>query len=551
MEIRKIKITKTLLIVILLTAFFLRFYKLSTIPDGFFDDESAIGYNAYSILKTGRDEWGQFLPLYFKSTGEYKLPGYIYLTIPFILIFGLNEFAIRFLSALAGFFTILVTFFLARHLAIKIFKSKKADLVGIISALFLTFEPWHVHFSRIALEANLSLFFVILGFYLLLSTKKIKSKKSIFGFFLLSLSFFTYLASRIFVPLLSIFLLIIYKNKKEERKKWLVNLFIFLSLFLSLFLNAESLSRAKGISILHPFVKEGIEGRICEKIEEHQKFNPFLRLIHNKPIEYGQRVLKQYLNHFSPDFLFFKGDQFNKRFSIPFMGNLLLFELPFFLAGLYFLLSKKHYFMPLWLISAPVPSALSFQSPSSVRSIFILPAFQIIAAVGIIYLFEKFSKKSYLRKLFVFSFGPLLIINIIYFLDNYFVHQLIHKPYNWDYDFKKMALQAKELESDYDEIIIGKEGATCSHILFFRKVDPSNIWKRIERRKLDVFGFEPPERFGKYYFNPKCPIDDSSRKNILYICKKYVNEEKFNIIDKMYYKDKTLNFVFFENKNEK
>ena len=52
---------------IVLLAFFLRFYKVTEIPPSLNWDEVSIGYNAYSILKTGRDEWGVFLPIHFKA----------------------------------------------------------------------------------------------------------------------------------------------------------------------------------------------------------------------------------------------------------------------------------------------------------------------------------------------------------------------------------------------------------------------------------------------------------------------------------------------------
>jgi len=67
-----------ILIFVFILAFLLRFYNLDKIPNGLYQDETAIGYNAYSILETGKDEYGKSLPLYFKSFGDQKLPVYIY-----------------------------------------------------------------------------------------------------------------------------------------------------------------------------------------------------------------------------------------------------------------------------------------------------------------------------------------------------------------------------------------------------------------------------------------------------------------------------------------
>ena len=135
------KIHIFILLLVFSISFLLRFYKLGEIPSGFYQDESAIGYNAYSIIETGKDEHGQPFPLYFKSFGDYKLPVYIYLTALSIQMFGLNEFAVRFPSALFGFLTVIVFYFFVRKLT-------KNRPLSIISTAFLATSPWHLHYSR-------------------------------------------------------------------------------------------------------------------------------------------------------------------------------------------------------------------------------------------------------------------------------------------------------------------------------------------------------------------------------------------------------------------
>lgn len=535
-----------ILLLIFFLAVFIRFFKLASIPDGFFVDESAIGYNAYSILKTGRDEWGNFLPLYFKSTGDYKLPVYIYAVIPFIIIFGLNEFAVRALSAAAGSLTVLAVYFLASIFASEIWKDKnKIRFAALLSALFLAFEPWHIHFSRIALETNVSLCFSTWGLLFLFKKKPLRNWQSFLGFFLLFLAFFTYLAPRLF---LLIFLFFLFWIDKTRKRKWFIGFLIYIFLFLTtVFLSPQTLSRVKGISLFHQHSLQGIEAQTVEKIKEHQNKNIWVRLLHNKGMELGLTFIKQYLGHFSFDFLFLEGEKFNLRLKMPFIGNLLLFELPFFLIGFYLLLKAKNFILPFWIFCAPFPSSLSFQSPSSLRSIFMLVAFEIISAIGLVYLYCLIiEKKEGLKIFLIFLLALLYGFNLIYFFDNYFVHQLVHQPYFWNYDFKKVVLKASKLENNYEQIVIGEEGATLSHFLFFLKINPYKIWEEIQRRNEDVFGFVPPLKWKKYLFDPQCRYVQDNGKKTLYICKNEVNDDEVEIIDRIYYRDKKVNFTFFE-----
>ena len=90
------------LILITLLAGLLRFWDLGSMPPSANWDEISHGYNAYSLLQTGQDEWGRSFPLIFRAFGDYKLPLYIYLTVIPVFLFGLNVFAVRFVSAPIG-----------------------------------------------------------------------------------------------------------------------------------------------------------------------------------------------------------------------------------------------------------------------------------------------------------------------------------------------------------------------------------------------------------------------------------------------------------------
>ncbi|MDP2860679.1 MAG: glycosyltransferase family 39 protein, partial [bacterium] len=153
---------------VFLLAFWLRIVGILTVPSGLNADEAAIGYNAYSLLETGKDEYGAAFPLVFKSFGDYKPGIYFYLTMPFVKVFGLTELAVRLPSIILGSFTTLIVYFLAKELLMR---------PAIVFMALLAISPWHLHFSRGGWETNLATFFITAGAYLFLRARRTKSFK--------------------------------------------------------------------------------------------------------------------------------------------------------------------------------------------------------------------------------------------------------------------------------------------------------------------------------------------------------------------------------------
>ena len=108
------------LIFIFFLAFFIRIYSIHTTP--LLWDEASLGYNAYSILKTGRDEYGTFLPIIFKSFGDYKPGLYVYLCLPFVYLFGLNDLSVRLPSIILGSLLPIILYFLIKEINTKWFQ---------------------------------------------------------------------------------------------------------------------------------------------------------------------------------------------------------------------------------------------------------------------------------------------------------------------------------------------------------------------------------------------------------------------------------------------
>ncbi|MCG2691566.1 glycosyltransferase family 39 protein, partial [Microgenomates group bacterium] len=363
--------TKICLILIFLLAVALRFYQLGQVPSGFVNDEAAFGYNAYSLLKTGKDEFGKAWPTIFRSFGEGKLPVYVYLTMPSVLIFGLNEFAVRFPSALFGSLSVLLIYFLVK-------KFSKDKLWPLLTALVLATMPWHIHFSRAAFEANVSLFLITLASLLFFQ------KRFISSIITFTLAIFTYSAALIFIPLWAIYLF--FRDKQK------IILLLFLPLLLLLFLQT-GYSRFSGISIFN--TQSGVMQRLEEKYRETRNQPLWLtRALHNKPMEFTWDIAKRYISHFDSDFLFFQGDPNRPRYRVPNTGQVLWICWPFLFLGLYFLAKKKHWLILVWLLLAPLPAAITFETPSAIRAILMILPLAATIALGVSVILKRFPWSS-------------------------------------------------------------------------------------------------------------------------------------------------------------
>ena len=150
---------KFILIFIIVLGAFLRLINLGSLPNAYSPDELAQGYTAYSIIQTGKDEWGSKNLFNLQSFGDYKPPIQTLLMIPSIKLFGLTPFAVRLPNAIFSIATILLTYLIAKLL----FNNSQ---IGLLSSLFVCLSPWSLPMSRIALEANLVVFIISLATYL-------------------------------------------------------------------------------------------------------------------------------------------------------------------------------------------------------------------------------------------------------------------------------------------------------------------------------------------------------------------------------------------------
>jgi 4-amino-4-deoxy-L-arabinose transferase-like glycosyltransferase len=197
------------LITILVLAAILRFWHLGSNPPGLTPDEASLGYNAYSILKTGKDEYGKWFPVIFKSFGDYKPGLYVYLTVPSVAVLGLNEFAVRLPSALAGVFSVFLIYLIVNRLFPNELIGNWKLEIGTLAAFIAALNPWSIYFSRGAWEVNVALTLTLAGIYFFLKSFE-KQRYLITSSLFFALTLVTYQGAKLSTGIVVLLLVAIY-----------------------------------------------------------------------------------------------------------------------------------------------------------------------------------------------------------------------------------------------------------------------------------------------------------------------------------------------------
>ena len=519
-----------ILILIIGIAIFLRIYSLGKVPSSPDWDEVALGYNAYSILETGRDEYGKFIPVVLRSFDDYKPALYAYLIIPFIKIFGLSVVAVRMPAIIFGVITVITIFFIMKELFKKPIKIEKFTIsnnfISLFTALLVAFSPWHIQFSRIAFEAGVGLsinLIAILFFLKGLRNKYFLALSFVFG----AISIYVYQSEKVYVPLLfSILIIVFWKSIQKISKKWILLSFC-LALLVSapmifyILTNPNALSRAKGVSVFTDTTK--LLASNTDKMKRNIENGDIPgQVIDNRRIDYVKAFTSGYLSHFQPNWLFYQGDV--ARHHAPFMGNLYLFTLPFILLGIYVLLfsdadRKTKYFIILYGLIAPIPASITIDVPHAVRTINFIPVFDVLAALGILFfVYFCLSKKLYIKVPLIAAFLLIVILNVSYYLNQYFVQQNYYNSEYWQYGWEDAVLYTKEEAKKFDHVVVTNESPldqSYMFFLFYTKYDPH---KYLSSGGTKGGGFNMQHTaFDKYTFRPINWDEDKLQKNTLFI----------------------------------
>lgn len=498
---QKCNLENVLLAGILTIGGFIRLYNLSSVPLGFFADEASIGYNAYSLLSTGKDEYGVPFPIFFRSFGDYRLPLAIYSTIPFVDTLGLNEVSTRLPSMLYGLITIIVMYFVGKEIRSKSF--------GLLTAFVTATMPWLIHYNRTGFEFTIyATFFTITIF---LALKAIRRKSFIIPTFIFSaFTLYTYQPAKLLIVLLLLGLLFIYRRTYlSHRKQTTAGLLAFLILSIPLilsFFNGQGIARFNMVSVFSaklPFTQS------------------ILRIIHN------------YLTQLSPSYFITGEPTFITRHFIGGLTPLLITTLPFLLIGLIqvFLTiknKKSAQLLTYWFLIYPIAGAVTADAPFTSRSVIGAPLSAILISLGI-------ATTASQTKRFINSYIPtslivtVILLNLAFFVRFYFTQYPLYSSdfWGWQYGAKDIVRYFEKHQLEYDQLILSPD-------------------------------FNSPEMFLKFYTRNNCgkctiglPKDyyNPDKKQLFAITPAYFRSDtihQYKIKNKIHYPDGNIAFQLVE-----
>lgn len=308
-------------------------------------DQSLWLDEAINVLAAKSNSFWQILTEYPKF--DFHPPGYFLILWGWIRIFGYSEVAVRMPSVIFGVATVWIVFLIGKKLI--------SENLGVLAALILATSPLHIYYSQEARMYSFAAFAVTLNFFLFIKFLKKEYSKVFLILSNLLIFLSDYLTYFIF-PAQFIFLLI--TKKTQFIKTWLTVLIITIVSFiwwLPILVGQVNIGKVTALSVPGWKMVVG-EAGIKPLILTYVKFI-IGRISHPDHLTYTLLFLPV---GFLFAFLIIqarKSDYFAKTLLLSWIG------IPIFLA---------------WFISFVIPVYSYF------RLLFVLPAFFILVALGIL-----------------------------------------------------------------------------------------------------------------------------------------------------------------------
>lgn len=519
---------------ILLLATFLRFFRLGSVPPELNRDEASLGYTAYSILLTGKEEHGRPWPIQIESFGDWKLPLYVYTLIPFIAAFGLEPWVVRLPSALAGIGIV----WMSRHFILLLLNKKPGkEVLSLAVPLLLAVSPWAIHFSHVAYEAHLSLFLFFLGLcgVLWVVQQFEEKKKRFWGVLTLSLAGWAitllgYHSYQVFIPLFTIGMTFLFwKTWKaffagENKKILLVCFFPYLIVGLILILSGVRGANSVKFSGLSIFNTQSYAKQVGDKRAYFRSLtSPAALFVANKYDFVADQIEKNFFDLISPQFVFVKGGD-NHAHNITGYGNLysfLFFGLVVGIAQIFIRRERWLNLLGIWTVAASVAPMITFSANHTTRFSPGFIAVEILSAYGWFIIVQKIKEisSSSIFKIVLSVLAMGFFYYALQFLIYYFVIFPRKDMTHWSWQMRSIVYMVDTVKNDYDQIIIqGEESSPYIYFLFYLKVDPRTLSERVEYYPLDKEGFRHVKRFDTITFEKvNWKIENYQNKKMLFV----------------------------------
>lgn len=513
-----------ILIAVLALAAILRFWSLGNVPPSASMDEASIGYNAYSVLKTGGDEYGEFPLISQRSYDDWRRSTYLFLVVPFIALFDLNATSVRLPAVILSILTVWATYYIVLHLFLK--RSSFVTTTALMATFLLAINPWHIYISRLGHESNAYLSFFVFGVLFFLQGKNKSKVRILLSMIFFTLSMISYYAGQVFIPFLVMGLFFIFRKNLfsivASDKKILIPFFVLLILIIPIFwaiFSPKALVRFQGTSTFKPEAHQEMFAQDVEKrnkaVERHDIIGT---LIYNRHLFPVKVLVQGYISHFNPQWLF--KNYSSESFKAPNMGLMHEWEIPFTVIGILVLLfnplidGKIKKLIFLWFFLGPLPASIATQAPHAMRSYSFLPIWQVFTAFGLAYVFYKLKR---FNVLILPTFALLILLSLFTFYKNYFIVFPKEQSKSFHYALSRTIPYVMSEQKNYSKVVFSnKDNLYQSYMLFlyYSRYDPLLYQKQGGTKS---GGFEETHKFGKYEFRPIVWNKDKSLKNTLFV----------------------------------
>ncbi len=500
-------------------------------------DEASLGYNAYSILLTGKDEYGTPYPLSLRSFNDFKPALYTYLDIPFIYFFDLNETSLRAPSAVLGTLSLIFLFLIFKKL------SKTSWGLSLFVTSALSFLPWRLHFSRVAFESNISMCFVSgIVLCLLYWNKHLVFKIGAILFAVLAI--YSYHAARLTVPLLLLLWFVdpmtlsIKKAFKQPfpilKKLW--PLALVLILYIPLFWEAQAnliLTRFGQTNVFDHFYPYTPSELL---ITSNVWLNP---LAH--PLYYLGGILVghifAYLSPQNLSLLLYQG-VIKSAQGISGTGMLGILGGSLFTVGILtnarrIILQKEKRILAYWILAGIAPAALTWEWFYPLRSINIYPALEVISGFGLLWILSdllSFNRKA------IGYIGVFILTGLIFVISLYTV--LNEWRYGaWDTNgefqpggYKEGVPLLQSLMNQYQTVYIDTPHAQNYTIFwFYMKYPPEKVQALAPIRNKPGIEGPPTFDYDKFIYKKWDWKNDQLKHSFLYWTSSEVKDEEIAV----------------------